>query len=86
MTRSWWLAVIESYPCPSCGAAPGAKCIATSGHETHLPHAERQRAGERCKRCGAVLDAERLYGDLCEHCDWIRALEKERSTTWKRRH
>lgn len=82
--RGWWLAVIESYPCPTCGAEPDRPCTTLAG-KTTTPHADRGRNADRCKVCGQRIHAE-IDGDLCDRHERVRQLELERSTTWKRQH
>ena len=84
MTRSWWLAVVESYPCPVCMSGPGDRCVTASGNTKSEPHAERTRQGDRCPRCGSQLNAATTT-PLCDHCQLVRDMETERATTWKRR-
>lgn len=38
--------VIESYPCPTCNAAPGARCETIAGKVKTEPHADRARLAE----------------------------------------
>lgn len=33
-----WKKILESYPCETCGAAPGNPCITISGLDAHTPH------------------------------------------------
>lgn len=88
MTRAkaTWQLVFLSYPCPTCGAAPGRECWTASGRKSSMPHAERTRHAQRCPRCGAHVSAELDPGKLCDRCALVRSLEIERATTWKRRH
>jgi hypothetical protein len=80
-----WRIVFESYPCHTCGAAPGEHCMSSSGHVRNETHVERGREAMRCHRCGGRLAFDAEPGDLCGRCEQVRALEVERSTTWKRR-
>lgn len=87
--RSPWTVVMLSYPCPVCGAAPGDKCVTTSGRtKSSDVHAERTRPllTNRCPKCGALTPADDEPGQLCARCELVRALEVERATTWKRNH
>src|SRR5262245_45901800 len=43
MERAAWRAVVEQYPCETCGAWPGQPCITTSGAEKQEPHVFRSR-------------------------------------------
>ena len=81
-----WRLVFLSYPCPTCGAAPGELCLTVGGREYAECHAERTRHAQRCPKCGAHLSAEADPGALCDRCALVRALEIERATTWQRRH
>ena len=38
-----WSITVRHYPCPACGAAPGAKCVTTHGDDKSEPHADRSR-------------------------------------------
>lgn len=38
-----WRAVVNSYPCETCGAGPGAWCISTGGKYKYEPHAARSK-------------------------------------------
>ena len=80
--RATWRVVLESYPCPKCGAQPRQPCRTGSGRPT-FPHADRARWGDRCPVCGQVVDNGHP-GALCGRCALVRALEVERATTWKR--
>lgn len=82
---SWWLTVVESYPCNACGAEPGEHCQTASGNPTLQPHATRARDSHRCTICGMRLHSED-QGDLCDRHQRVRELELERSRTWKRLH
>jgi ribosomal protein S27AE len=84
MARSMWHVVFLSYPCPTCGAAPGEDCITTGGKRA-FPHADRTRQANRCPKCGEIVDSADDPGRLCARCGLVRALEIERSTTWVRR-
>jgi len=79
-----WAAVFLTYPCPTCGAGPGEPCQTASGRVADIPHAGRTRNADRCPRCGSITGAEAEPGALCARCALVRALEVERSTTWKR--
>lgn len=83
--KSWWLAVIESYPCPTCGSGPGDVCVTPTGNRKSEPHADRARSATRCKTCGQRIHAD-SDSDLCDRHERVRALELERATTWKREH
>lgn len=37
-------AVLRSVPCPSCGAAPGERCITSGGNRLQSVHAARRKA------------------------------------------
>jgi len=80
-----WRVVIESYPCPRCGAGPGKACRTAKGATTYIPHAARERVIDRCPLCGARIPAGALPGDLCERCALVRSLEVERATHYRRR-
>lgn len=86
MTRGkgWWLAAIESYPCPTCGAGPGDPCLTYTGNEKNEPHVDRGRVGDRCTQCGSRIHAN-SDGPLCDRCELVRSLEVERSTRWIRK-
>lgn len=81
--KTLWRLVFLSYPCPTCGAAPGEVCLTTKGKPYYECHAERTRHANRCPRCGMITGADDP-GALCERCALVRSLEIERSTTWKR--
>jgi hypothetical protein len=83
--KTAWRAVFLTYPCPTCGQAPGQWCRTRSGKPAELPHMARGRVGVRCPVCHALLDDGAEHGDLCPRCQLVRALEVERATTWPRR-
>lgn len=75
--RPWWVAILESYPCPTCGALAGHRCRTGSGQVAPTPHADRAREADRCTKCGRRLEPG--HGDtLCDYCAAIRRLELER--------
>ena len=39
---AWW-EIVHAYPCPECHAAPGQRCVTTTGHPKSEPHAARAR-------------------------------------------
>lgn len=39
--KSLWRRVAESWPCETCGAAPGRGCVTTGGHPAATPHTAR---------------------------------------------
>jgi hypothetical protein len=82
--KASWRLVFLSYPCPTCGAAPGEVCITLAGRPYAECHAERTRNGARCPKCGTLVTAEADPGALCPRCALVRALEVERSTTHRR--
>lgn len=67
--RTLWRDIVDSYPCPTCDAAPGEDCHTTSGAAKYEPHAPRSRLAStnawrfaderesRCIRCGADVPA-----------------------------
>ena len=79
-----WRLVIHSYPCPTCGAAPGQWCETKNGRQTDMPHAARGDTAETCAKCGARLPAGSFPGELCPHCQLVRDLEVERATKYRR--
>ena len=81
---SAWRLILRSYPCDTCGAAPGGPCLTPSGNHTQ-EHAARARLVHRCPKCGARVDADEP-GELCPRCVLLRDLNTERATTWKRHH
>jgi ribosomal protein S27AE len=83
--KASWHVVFLTYPCPTCGAAPGEECLTAGGARSQLPHVDRARLGDRCPKCGAIVDADHEPGQLCARCELVRALETERATQYKRR-
>jgi DNA-directed RNA polymerase subunit RPC12/RpoP len=81
MSAPWWW-VYLTYPCPKCGAPVGEVCQTPRGAAAQMPHAARTRYADRCPKCWTTVDAG--AGPLCNRCALVRALEVERSTTWKR--
>lgn len=84
--RSAWRLTWLSYPCPTCGAAPGEDCLTTGGNVYRDVHADRTRRGNRCPRCGVIVDADHEPGQLCARCELVRSLEVERATRYQRRN
>jgi ribosomal protein S27AE len=82
--RAPWRLIYLSYPCPTCDAAPGQDCRTTNGHLKHEVHADRARLGNRCPKCGTLVDADHLPDQLCARCELVRALETERASKYQR--
>lgn len=82
--RAAWRAVYLTYPCPSCGADPGADCTTSSGKRADVVHAGRTQHSARCPRCSDVLAADDEPGALCQRCRLLRSLEIERVTKHRR--
>lgn len=82
---SQWREIVESYDCPTCGAKRGERCITHTGNEFPECHAARGGQAIRCRRCRGRLPADAEYGDLCDRCAQVRALEVERATYHVRR-
>lgn len=78
-----WHAVLRSYPCLECGAAPGDPCVTKGGNVKNECHAIRAQNLEHCPTCGDRTYAE---GGLCDRCRKVRELELERATYHVRRH
>lgn len=83
--RPNWRAVIESYPCDTCGAEPGEPCRTISGTKANPPHVARTRPANRCHKCGTMLAADAEPGTLCPKHALLRSLEIERATHYRRR-
>lgn len=75
-----WQLVVNSYPCPECGAGPGRRCrTAYVGHPKNEPHAARGRLAHdrgwssadepaRCVRCNGLLPGEDPAPGRCRRC------------------
>jgi len=74
-----WRLVVNSYPCPTCGAPPGKACV--TGHDVtkYEPHTSRsQRAAvrgwafsdapARCIRCHGRLEDSAQAPARCARC------------------
>lgn len=84
--KAAWRLVFLTYPCPTCGAAPGEKCVTSGGKPAReYTHAARGQQGTRCHNCRALLGYDAEPGDLCGRCSLVRSLEIERATKWQRR-
>lgn len=84
--KAAWTLVALSYPCPTCDARAGEDCVTRTGRPTRgQVHVPRGQDVKRCPRCGARLPADDEPGALCSRCALVRALEVERSTTYRRR-
>jgi hypothetical protein len=77
-TRLRWQLVVNSYPCPACGAGPGHGCR-TPDRPKPEPHAERARLAHyrgwassdepaRCFRCNRPLPGEDPAPGRCARC------------------
>jgi hypothetical protein len=78
--RATWQLVVNSYPCPTCGAPDGLACRTTSNARAAQPHAERSaRAAVRgwafadkpalCVRChGALPLGNEDWPKRCARC------------------
>jgi hypothetical protein len=76
-----------TYPCPTCGAAPGEKCRTHTGNRINSAvHADRVADMNHCPRCGARTPADDEPGQLCARCELVRSLEVERATRHERRN
>jgi hypothetical protein len=62
-----WRLIVESYPCDTCGAGPGAPCLTISGTVKHEPHVERVALVVHCIYCLGWLAADwpELVCDVC---------------------
>ena len=76
--RSAWALVAETYPCPTCDAVPGERCITSSGKMKVDYHAARTRWTMRCPGCGIRLAADAEPGDYCDLCTVYRQARAER--------
>lgn len=83
--RAGWRVVFESFPCPTCGAAPGEPCATSTGNRKTDTHVERGQAADRCPKCRTRLAFDAEPGDLCGRCELLRNLETERATTYRRK-
>ena len=82
---SAWKKTLLTYPCPTCFAAPGERCLSASGKVKSEPHADRGRLGLRCRKCGHKLPIDAEVDDLCGHCELLRELLLERYQPRRRR-
>lgn len=82
--KAIWRLIFLTYPCPTCGAAPGEDCITSNGNIYKDVHAARTRDGNRCPRCGTKI-AWDMAGQLCGRCHLLRDLEVERATKYQRK-
>jgi ribosomal protein S27AE len=83
--RAPWRLVYLSYPCPTCNAGPGEDCTTTTARIKREVHADRARLGDRCPKCGTLIEADHEPDQMCARCELVRALEVERSSVYRRR-
>jgi hypothetical protein len=79
-TSITWKLVVNSYPCPACGVAPGQACRTTGNIRKGEPHAERSARAAirgwafaekpaRCVRCHGALPAGNTdWPKRCRRC------------------
>jgi 3-deoxy-D-manno-octulosonic acid (KDO) 8-phosphate synthase len=77
MEQFGWKSVLLTYECPHCAAAPGERCVTSTGRASNVPHVKRAAAAVRCQSCGDRLPSTH-DGTLCGYCRMVSKLTEER--------